>query len=716
MSLLKKSGASTRLINPKPSTGPHTRLLAGSSGDQDGVAPPKSTVRLPLPPEPPIPARPATMLTASPVVATVENRTVKLATSIPAPVTTKMDMEPDEVAALDVSTLPARTLLQERYLVEGVLGVGGMSVVYRGRDLRFKDVVRTCAIKEMFQSAPDSQTRLFTLKNFEREAGLLATLSHPAIPKVYDFFAENGKIYLIMELIAGRNLEAVLEGADQPIDEVRAGNWALQICDVLDYLHSNEPEPIIFRDLKPSNIILTPQERIVLIDFGIARLFQPDGKRGTMIGTEGYAPPEQYRGVGEPRVDIYALGATMHHLLTGSDPRSETPFTFHERPIRQCNPAVSPEMAAVIGRALEYNADARPTSAGAMKALLQAIPVLSASVLASAPSQTTAPSQVKKAGARLIWTYTCGDEVRSSPYVHNGSLYVGSYDTHLYCLQLASGELQWKRPTLGGISSSPTAWSELMLVGSEDGQLYALDARKGHPRWTFRTGRAVRSSPKVEDRIIYVGSDDQHVYAIDGLNGRKLWQYRTWMPVRSSCAIGEGVVYIGSSDGHVYALDAMSGGLRWKQKVQQGVISTPIINQGLIYVGSMDGHLYALDQEGGFPVWRFKTGHCVNGSPALAGNRIVFGGVDGNVYALEARSGKPAWKYEAGAQITSTPRVSDGSIYIGAVNGVLYKLDATSGSLVWQYTTDSPIVSSPAIANDVVFFGALDHNVYAIQA
>src|SRR5262249_9612131 len=126
---------------------------------------------------------------------------------------------------------------------------------------------------------------------------------------------------------------------------------------------------IIFRDLKPANIMVDGTGKITLIDFGIAKVFQSD-KRGTMIGTEGYAPPEQYRGLAEPRGDIYALGATMHHLLTNSDPRTQTPFTFNERPIRKFNPRTSEYIESVILRAVEYDIDGRWPSAPAFRAAL----------------------------------------------------------------------------------------------------------------------------------------------------------------------------------------------------------------------------------------------------------------------------------------------------------------------------------------------------------
>ena len=174
-------------------------------------------------------------------------------------------------------------MLQGRYQIGEPLGIGGMSVVYRGRDMRFKDVARFCAIKEMAQSAPDSNTRLLNLKNFEREAGLLATLQHPAIPKVYDFFEEGGRLYLVLELIPGKDLESVLEETKGPIDEVRVARWAVQICDVLTYLHSHKPETIVFRDVKPSNVMVVDGQRCVRHDAGIARNRNRSELQGTRL-------------------------------------------------------------------------------------------------------------------------------------------------------------------------------------------------------------------------------------------------------------------------------------------------------------------------------------------------------------------------------------------------------------------------------------------------
>ncbi len=284
-------------------------------------------------------------------------------------------------------------LLDGRYRIGKVIGVGGMGRVYLANDTRLAN--RPVAVKEMMVGEGLQEKK--AVEDFAREARVLAPLSHPGIPNLIDYFSERGRHYLVMEFISGGDLQELLDkrGAGARIPEAQVLRWAREILDVLCFLHSQSP-PIVYRDLKPGNIMIDQRGRAMIIDFGIAR-FLPPGGRGTQIGSVGYAPPEQYLGKLEARSDLYSLGATMHHLLTGRDPQLEPPFSFP--PVRQLAPEVSPTTERVVMWTLEKEADKRPASAVAMLDALpepsgEEIPAIAPAAPAAQPSLSTMRTQV----------------------------------------------------------------------------------------------------------------------------------------------------------------------------------------------------------------------------------------------------------------------------------------------------------------------------------
>ncbi len=193
---------------------------------------------------------------------------------------------------------------------------------------------------------------------FARESALLSMLRHPLIPSFYSVFRDEGHSYIAQEFVPGTNLEELV-GREGPVDEQVVVEWGIALCDLLDYLHGR-PEPVVFRDLKPANVLVRPPWsdpdcRLAVVDFGIARRFQSDTV-GTVIGTPGYAPPEQYQGLATPQSDIYSLGASLHRALTGYDPehpgQDQPLFSFP--PANQLNPQVSERMAEVIACAVAH--------------------------------------------------------------------------------------------------------------------------------------------------------------------------------------------------------------------------------------------------------------------------------------------------------------------------------------------------------------------------
>ena len=274
--------------------------------------------------------------------------------------------------------LPAQSKLQQRYTIIENVGTGGMGAVYLALDTAFLPHVwsRRIAIKEMSQAKLDATELDAAIDRFQREASLLHSLQHPNLPHVYNWFQEQGRSYLVMDFIEGESLLQMINKASGyrfPVEQVL--HYALQLCDVLQYLHTRQPQPIIFRDLKLSNVMVDENAKVFLIDFGIARFFKGGRQRGDteIIGTEGYAPPEQYSNSQEetdPRSDLYSLGATLHCCLTGRDPRLQ-PFMFP--PVHQFNPLPPPELDQLIQDLVAIDRTKRPFSAAEVKQRLTRI-------------------------------------------------------------------------------------------------------------------------------------------------------------------------------------------------------------------------------------------------------------------------------------------------------------------------------------------------------
>jgi len=622
------------------------------------------------------------------------------------------DSTEDEVAIPHTQQLQPGHNLENRYLIQGVLGVGGMGAVYRARDLHFPNVAKLVAVKEMIIQARDPLVRSTIVRNFEREANLLATLDHPAIPRIYDYFTHNERSYLVLEYIRGSDLEAILNGSDDFIPDEKVIQWALELCDVLSYLHNHKPEPIIFRDMKPSNVMINNHHHVMLIDFGIAKPFL-DNQKGTMIGTEGYSPPEQYRGEANHLADIYALGATLHHLLTHRDPRLEPPFSFGERLIHEINSNVSAELETVVFKALQYSPSDRYHSAEEMKTAL-----LDAAHNTGMLSPVAAAARVKhqnQQSIKPVWEFACEDEIRGTPMYYNGAIFVGSYDNNLYALNAANGSFVWKYPTDGGIVSTPVVFDNNIYFGSEDQRLHVVTARSGQIYWTYYTKGPVRSSPHIAEGHVFIGSDDAQLHAVNTYTGRSAWQLDAGAPVRSTPIVFQDNVYFGTESGDLFCAD-FKGRIKWRFKAKRAITSSPIIFNGILYFGSVDTTLYAIDAKTGWVVWRARLAKPTISTPVIADEMIFTGAADGLIYALDLKTSKEVWTFTTNHQVTGSPIIYNDSLYCGSVDGYLYCLEYHSGRLRWNYQTDGPITGTPVVANDLVYIGSTDNRIYALRA
>lgn len=244
------------------------------------------------------------------------------------------------------------TIIDGKYEILKQIGKGGMSTVYLAMDRRLN---KQWAVKEIHRSVKGTGDAI-AVQSLLVEANLMKRLDHPALPRIVDIIEDRQKIFIVMDYIEGESLDKILR-VYGPRPQEQVLDWAKQLCDVLEYLHSRKP-PIIYRDMKPANVMLKPEGNLKVIDFGIAREYKEENSTDTVVlGTAGYAPPEQH-GLRQTdvRSDIYALGMTMHHLLTGKDPRDEA-YTYE--PVRSWNPEVSQGLERVIDKCTALDPEER---------------------------------------------------------------------------------------------------------------------------------------------------------------------------------------------------------------------------------------------------------------------------------------------------------------------------------------------------------------------
>lgn len=357
------------------------------------------------------------------------------------------------------------------------------------------------------------------------------------------------------------------------------------------------------------------------------------------------------------------------------------------------------------------------------------------------------------------WSFETDDAIWGSPVVADGTLYVGSYDGHMYAISLETGELRWRYETGDRIDGSPAVTDDTVYFGSFDRNVYALDAETGDERWVYGTKGIVRSSPTVQGERLYIGAhcrieeckkyyrvkwpERGYLYAFDRTDGTLLWRHPTGDGVISTPAVDGNTVYVGSSDDSVYAVDASTGKPRWRFGTDDSIMSSPTYVEGRIYLGNVGGSVYALDADTGDLQWRFDAttriaeqtsrDEVVTGSPVVCDGRLYFGSIVpepgdelyGKLYALSAADGTREWSESPFAHaIGSSPVAVDGVVYFGAHNlgpsssaepGV-FALEA-DGTERWSYTVDGQthmgFGSSPAVVGTTMYIGGADGRIRA---
>ena len=354
----------------------------------------------------------------------------------------------------------------------------------------------------------------------------------------------------------------------------------------------------------------------------------------------------------------------------------------------------------------------------------------------------------------IAWTFIAGGPVYSSPAYYKGSIYIGSDDSSLYCLDVLSGRKNWEFKTGGIIRCKPALRNNSVFFASDDGFLYSLKANSGEKNWSFNIGNKIKrvlpglsdssgnywdymqSSPCIEGGIVFVGSGDSCLYAVFADSGKLKWKTKTGGFVRSSPQVYRKNVYVGSFDGYIYSFNKLDGSLIWKfdtrGSLYKHVQPSPSINNGILYCGSRNPMFYALNAYNGKEIWKYSFGTSWVESSALIEHGTVYVGSSdlNSVLAFDAGTGELKWETKINGTAWSSPCYSNGDLFIGMagytinkntkVGGALLIFDVANGKLKQQVNcgkTDfiGGVVSSPVIQNGIVYYGSLDGKVYAVK-
>ncbi len=578
-------------------------------------------------------------------------------------------------------------LLNDRYRILELVGQGGFGSVYKAADTSFGD--RLVAIKAMEQKGLSQEEIAAAATGFKREALMLAHLRHPHLPRIYDHFSDSGRWYLVMDYIEGETLEVYLQKSVRdphtgkehlPVEEVL--DTGLQLCAVLDYLHTRQP-PIIFRDLKPANVMRTPERHLYLIDFGIARHFKPGQIKDTMpLGSPGYAAPEQYGKVQTtPRADIYSLGVILHQLLTGDDP-TNTPFLL--APIQPDGDPILAKVALLIKQMTEMDESHRPATAAAITYELQQI-------------------KAGKSDQRVLWSLPPA-ETRSHQFLPGSG---GSPEFQSQQRQIFVEPKAEERPEER--SSRRISRRKLLVGGTALGAALAglgaweLFAARGSitpvPGHVFTGGKSYTYTGH-SDAVMSVAwspsglriasaSDDSTVQVWDASNGGNVLVYRgqglveavAWSPDGSLIASGSGPVQVwnAATGGQVYAY-------RGHSLIVYGVAWSP--NSSRVASASADGTVQVWDATTGGQVYIYR-GHS-NGVNGVAwspnGSRIASASTDGTVQVWDATTGGHASTYASSGGAFAVAWSPNGSLIAsGNAEGTVQVWNATTGGPIYTY-------------------------------
>ncbi|MFE7329417.1 PQQ-binding-like beta-propeller repeat protein [Streptomyces sp. NPDC057565] len=636
-------------------------------------------------------------------------------------------------------------IIAGRYELHSLLGRGGMGEVWAAYDTLIQ---RRVAIKLLPHPIDGDEG----MDLFLREARTAGGLNHPGVVTVFDLGQEvDGTLYLVMELVPGRDLAAVLRNSGR-LSLADVIGWTAQAADALAVAHA---AGILHRDLKPANLMLTRTGIVKILDFGIARYASTATQASRIIGTVSYMPPERLIGkAGDGRSDLYSLGCMLHELLTGTSPFGDVDTAammfahLHRAPEPPSTSRADIPIALdqLVLDLLAKEPEQRPATANQVSIRLRALlntpdtprtpqtPTDGPTSLIPAPPArpATAPTLRVPATTRRLthppatpWIHDTGSSSLSSPVVANDTLYVSDQAGN-YALDAATGARKWHNFANGGSDNLPTPTESIIYIGGNRGLAYALDATTGTERWVYRTRDDRFTTPTIAAGTVYLGSDERKVYALDPATGAERWIQPVAEAVSAQPTVADGTVYVSTMYGRLYALDARTGQVRWTYVARGTLGSSPVIFGHTVYLACTEGIVYSLDMTSGTERWTYDVGASdgFDASPFVDAHSVYLSSQRSTVFALEAVNGTERWTRitrepaEDGEDDDQcTPTVVNDTLYTCIGDGIVLAIDARTGTQRWnRWIGNGGAVGSPTVAGSLVYVCGAEGRVYALDA
>ncbi len=316
---------------------------------------------------------------------------------------------------------------------------------------------------------------------------------------------------------------------------------------------------------------------------------------------------------------------------------------------------------------------------------------------------------------QLLWTFKTEDGIESTAAIFDGTVYVGSWDAHLYAIDLDDGTLKWKYQASDEIKSSPSVFQNTVYFGDEMGVFHAVDAQTGNQKWTFNAEAGIISSANFFDSRVFFGSYDQYLYCLSTEDGRVIWKFETEGYVHGTPTIVNDTVIISGCDGYMRLISVHDGVEKKQIPLGDYVGASPAVLDNRSYVGTYGNRVLCVDLKNAEILWDYehpKRQFPFYGSAAVTKDIVIVGGRDKMIHALQPQTGESLWTYPAKSRVDSSPVIVGERVFFGTKSGEIYALNINSGEQVWKFVTGSSIAASPSVASGKLVIGSEDGVLY----